>query len=103
MRDATGGEQVLDQFRIGLSEREEKQLRGLLRRKNRQQERLFLAEGVRVVEDLLASAIVTEWAVAATSLEDSERGTRLLGDLQRQLIPRRIIPDEQLLKLAPTE
>jgi TrmH family RNA methyltransferase len=93
----------LDQFRLGLSEREEKQLRALRLRKNRRQEGHFLAEGIRVVEALLESTIVTDWAIVASSLEDTERGAALQLELEKLAIPRRVVPREQFLRLAPTE
>lgn len=96
-------EQILDQRRLGLSEREEKQLKALQRRKKRQREGHFLAEGVRVVEDLLDSGVVVEWVLAASSLADSERGGRLLAEVERQRLPLRIVPEETLRQLAPTE
>lgn len=93
----------MDQRRVAPSEREEKQVRRLQRRKNRQAEGRFLAEGVRVVEDLLASPLTTEWVLAASSLEDSQRGADLLEEVQRRVLPLRVLPEERFLKLAPTE
>lgn len=93
----------MDQRRASLSEREEKQVRALQRRKKRQEEGLFLAEGVRVVEDLLDSPAEVEWVLAASSLEDSGRGATLIGGVERRRIPLRVIPDDLFLKLAPTE
>src|SRR5690606_31634866 len=89
--------------RTGLSDREEKQLRGLLRRRNREQEGRFLAEGIRVVEDLLASDLVTDWIAVASSIEDSERGAALLAEVERRGIPRRIVAAERFSRLVPTE
>jgi TrmH family RNA methyltransferase len=93
----------LDQFREGLSDREEKRVRALQRRKDREAEGRFLAEGIRVVEDLLASRLDAEWALLASSLEDNERGSRLVGELERRGIPRRVVDPREFGKLAPTE
>ena len=88
---------------MGLSEREEKQVRALQRRKEREAQGRFLAEGIRVVEDLLDTPLHAEWALLASSLEDSERGSRLVGELERRGIPRRIVDTLRFGKLAPTE
>lgn len=88
---------------MGLSDREEKQVRALLRRKNREDEGRFLAEGLRVVEDLLDSEIATDWIALASSVGDTERGARLLASLERQGIPRRIVPEARFHQLAPTD
>lgn len=93
----------MDQRRAGLSEREEKQLRGLLRRKKRQEESRFLAEGVRVVEDLLASPLQIDWVLAASSLGDSERGGQLIEAITHRGLPLRTVADDAFQKLAATE
>jgi RNA methyltransferase, TrmH family len=93
----------LDQRRVGLSEREEKQLRALQRRKKRAEETRFLAEGVRVVEDLLTSGLRIDWVLAASSLEDSARGQRLLGDIRSRGLPLRLLADDAFQKVAATE
>jgi TrmH family RNA methyltransferase len=58
-----------------------RRLHALRSRKEREASGLFLAEGLRVVEELLASGIVTEEVIAAPSLEDTERGRALLQGL----------------------
>lgn len=50
---------------------------GLGRRKVRAEEGLFLAEGVRVVEELLAAGVAVRLAVTSPALEETERGARL--------------------------
>lgn len=93
----------MDQQRNLLSEREGKQLRALARRKVRDAEGRFLAEGVRVVEDLLAAPVETEWICASSSLGDSARGAALLRSASERRIPLRLVPDRDLQALAPTE
>ena len=93
----------MDQRREGVSEREEKQLRGLLRRKKRQEEGRFLVEGVRVVEDLLASSLRIDWILAASSLGDNERGGRLMEAIIDRALPLRTVADDAFQKLAATE
>lgn len=93
----------MDQIRRGPSAREEKELRGLQRRKIREREGLFLAEGVRVVEDLLASPLAVRWALTASSLEDSERGRALTRELDRRRVPRRVVDERAFAGHAGTE
>lgn len=56
-------------------------IHGLSRRKVRQREGLFLAEGVRVVEDLLDSPIVPRLALLSSPVEDTARGRALVERL----------------------
>ena len=100
MRTITTGEQVLDQYRVGLSEREEKQLRALQRRSHREDTGRFLAEGVRVAEDLLASPLTVKWAMTSSSLEDNPRGAALVELLQARGVARREVTSEQFARLA---
>jgi RNA methyltransferase, TrmH family len=74
----------------------------LRQRKERERSGLFLAEGVRVVEELLASTVVPRLAIVASSLGDSERGHALLAELSRRCDTRTVAPHE-LGHLAATE
>jgi TrmH family RNA methyltransferase len=85
-----------------LSAREEKEIRALLRRKERATRSRFLAEGVRVLEDLLASDLRVVLVVASSSLEDSARGGALLDRAARAGVPVRTVPDAELDTLAGT-
>ena len=58
-------------------------LHALKSRRGREKHGLFLAEGVRVVEDLLAAGIDLEMAVVSTTLGDSARGAALRAALAR--------------------
>lgn len=93
----------MDQQRDTLSEREGKQLRGLARRKVREAEGRFLAEGMRVVEDLLASSLHTEWICASSSLGDTDRGAALLRAASERGIPLRLLPERDVQALTLTE
>lgn len=93
----------MDQRRSTLSEREEKQLRSLARRKIREAEGRFLAEGVRVVEDLVASPVRTEWLCVSSTFQDMPRGAALLRQAEERGIPIRVVLERQLRVLAPTE
>lgn len=85
-----------------LSGAEESLVRRLHRRRGREREGLFLAEGVRVVEALLESPIVPRLALVSSSLEDTDRGSALARRLDATVPIRRI--DEGLLaELAGTD
>lgn len=96
-------EQVSDQSACMLSSREQKQVRGLHQRKIRQREGRFLAEGIRVVEDLLASGQTVRLLVAVSSLEDSERGTALIEGAEQKGVPVRRVEPEEFHACAATE
>jgi TrmH family RNA methyltransferase len=85
-----------------LSRSEERLIRGLHRRKERAATGLFLAEGVRVVEDLLASDLELRLAVVSPTLEMSERGRALLQTLQQRTALRRT-DDRTLAALVGTQ
>jgi len=77
-------------------------LRGLKRRKFREAERLFAAEGVRVVEELLDSGIDLVFALGSPSLEDTARGRALAARLAAAGVLRRT-DDATLAAHADTE
>jgi TrmH family RNA methyltransferase len=86
-----------------LSRREERLLRSLRQRKAREQEGLFLAEGVRAVEDLAASPLPVRLAAASSSLGDTPRGRALLDVLATKGVAVRESGDRELAELADTE
>ena len=86
-----------------LSRREERLLRSLRQRKAREAEGLFLAEGVRAVEDLLASPLPVRLAVAASSRGDTPRGQALLDVLARKRVALHRASERDLAALADTE
>lgn len=86
-----------------LSLREQKQLRGLRHRKIREAAGRFLVEGVRAVEDLLASRIAVELVVTSSSLGDSDRGQALRETVDGLGITRRSVSDAELVRYAETE
>jgi RNA methyltransferase, TrmH family len=85
-----------------LSNAERKLLQGLARRRVREREGLFLAEGMRVAEELLLSSIPVRLAVISSALEDTPRGEALRQALQRADTVRTLKPAE-LQRLAGTE
>ncbi len=72
-------------------------------RKQRALRGRFLAEGIRVVEDLLASPVRPRWAVTASSIEDTQRGRDLVSQIDAREVPRTVVPDSELARFAATE
>ena len=85
-----------------LNRREERLLRALRQRKGREETGLFLVEGVRAVEDLLASPLAVRFAAAASSLGDTPRGRALLDVLAGQRVPLRETGERELAGFADT-
>lgn len=86
-----------------LSRREERLLRSLALRKHRESEGLFLAEGVRAVEELAASPLAIRLAAASSSLWDNPRGAVLAQTLEAQGVALRETDERMLRALAGTE
>src|SRR5690606_11108199 len=84
-----------------LSRSEQKRLRSLKRRKYREGEGLFLAEGVRLVEAMLDAGVAPRLVVASPTLEDTERGRRLAERLAGLDVLRRV-EDRVLAEFAAT-
>lgn len=57
--------------------------RDLTRRKARERDGLFVAEGVRTVEELVRSPLVVQGVLCAPQLLDTERGAHLRAELER--------------------
>jgi RNA methyltransferase, TrmH family len=85
-----------------LSKAEVKRLRSLTRARVRRETGLFLLEGVRLVEDLLASPVVPRMAILAPSLEDTPRGADLARRL-RAAVDTVQVPEHQLHAVTGTE
>jgi TrmH family RNA methyltransferase len=64
-----------------LTRADERRFRRLSSRRHREADGAFLAEGVRVIEELLDAGIVLRHALISSSLEDTERGQRLAARL----------------------
>lgn len=86
-----------------LTSREAKELRALRTTKGREETGRFIAEGIRVVEDLLASHTRVSWAVTASSLEDTLRGAKLVEELGLRQIEMKVLPDREFEGLSATE
>jgi TrmH family RNA methyltransferase len=86
-----------------LTRREAGLLRALHQRKHREQEGAFLVEGVRAVEDLLASPLPVRLVVCTSSLEDTPRGAALRREAERRGLPVREVSPAELGEHAATE
>lgn len=64
-----------------LSRSDSKRIRALGNRKDREAQGLFLAEGVRVVEELLDAGLTIRTSVVSPALRETERGKRLAARL----------------------
>jgi RNA methyltransferase, TrmH family len=80
---------------------EEKLVRALSRRRRREAEGLFLAEGVRVVEELVEAGLVLRLALVSPTIEDTPRGATL-ARLLEGATPVRGVSDSLLAELAGT-
>jgi TrmH family RNA methyltransferase len=85
-----------------LAKAEANLIHALKSRSGREKHHSFVVEGVRVVEELIASGIDLKFAVVAPSLEDSRRGGALAEALEANAIVRRV-RDGELKELADTE
>jgi len=86
-----------------LTRAEARLLRVLRRRRIREAEGAFLVEGIRAVEDLLASPLGVRLLAWSSTLEDTDRGRALLGGARRRGIPLREISATELAEYADTE
>lgn len=93
----------MDQLRQQPSRAEIRQLRGLTQRKNREAQGQFVAEGIRVVEDLLASPLTIHLVIASSSVEDTARGGQLLEMVERRNVPVRQVSEREMAEFAGTD
>lgn len=84
-----------------LSRSDTRLLRALKRRKQREAKGLFVAEGVRVVEELVGSGAALHLALASPSLLDSPRGAALADALEKHGRLERV-SDAEIRQLAST-
>jgi TrmH family RNA methyltransferase len=86
-----------------ISRSQAKLIRKLKSRKRRDQELAFLVEGVRLVEELLASGWEVELAVVGPALSETPRGRQLLEAVEHRGWKRVEASDSELKELADTE
>ena len=77
--------------------------RDLGRRNAREREHLFVAEGIRAVEELVRSPLRIRGALAAPQLPASERGAALLEALTRRAVEIATVTDREFASAAGTE
>ncbi len=78
-------------------------IRDLRLRRGRERRGLALAEGVRLIEEALATGITFRGAAIAPALEGTTRGKALKAALERAGVPLEPVDDRQLAELADTE
>ena len=76
---------------------------GKLRTRKRREEGAFLVEGVRLVEELLASDLEVELAVVSEAVSTTERGRDILATVRARGVPLAEVADRELRGLADTE
>ncbi|HEY2064799.1 MAG TPA: RNA methyltransferase [Gemmatimonadaceae bacterium] len=77
--------------------------RDLRRRKARERQQLFAAEGVRAVEELLRSPLNIRGALVAPQLADAPRGAALLAALRERSIDVAEVTPQEFSSAAETE
>lgn len=78
-------------------------IRDLHRRKARERRGLALAEGVRLVEEMLAAEAECKGAVVSAALDATPRGADLLRALAAHGVPIERVEDRELAEVAATE
>jgi TrmH family RNA methyltransferase len=78
-------------------------VRTLQQRKGRKSRHLAVAEGLRLVEEAVASGVAIRGAIRAESFRDSGRGGRLLQDLAAHAIAVEEVSDRVFATLADTD
>jgi len=77
--------------------------RDLRRRRSRERHELFVAEGVRAVEELLASPLSVRGLLAAPQLAEAPRGAALLDAARRRNVDVTPVDDREFASAAETE
>ncbi len=77
--------------------------RDLRRRRARERQGLFVAEGIRAVEELLAAPLRTRGALASPRLAESSRGGALLRLLAERRVPVTEVSERDFESAAETE
>ncbi len=93
----------MDQGNDSLSRAEERLLRALQTRKQRERNSAFLAEGVRVIEDLLEAELPVRLVAAVSPAEDDHRALALLREVNARGIPLRRVTASELSRFAATD
>lgn len=87
---------------LPLSQNQFKFVRSLQLQKNRQQENLFVVEGVRLCEELVHSDFFIQYFIINSSQEHSERLERLIADIKNRNLTIFETNDKQFAGIADT-
>lgn len=79
------------------------QARDLARRKARARDGLFVAEGVRAVEELVRSPVAAVGILCAPQLIDTTRGAQLRAEIERLGLPISDVSEREFASAASTE
>lgn len=77
--------------------------RDLRRRKAREKRGLFVAEGVRAVEELVRSSLTIEGVVVAPQVEEAPRGAALVADIRARGLSLEAVAASEFASAAETE
>jgi TrmH family RNA methyltransferase len=77
--------------------------RDLQRRRSRERQQLFVAEGVRSVEELLRSPLTVKGALLGPALADTPRGSELLTALAASGVPTLEVDEREFVSAAATD
>jgi RNA methyltransferase, TrmH family len=100
---ARNGERNLPRICISMTSSLQTMIRDLQRRRGRERRGLALAEGVRLLEEALATDITIRGAAASPALESTTRGKTLKAALEQRGIRVEAVSEAELEKLADTE
>ncbi|HPF61229.1 MAG TPA: RNA methyltransferase, partial [Gemmatimonadales bacterium] len=78
-------------------------IRDLHRRKARERRGLALAEGIRLVEEMLAAEVPCKGAVISPTLASTPRGAALVQALEAHAVPIEQVTDRELAEVAATD
>jgi TrmH family RNA methyltransferase len=77
--------------------------RDLKRRRSREKNQLFVAEGVRAVEELLRSPLTVKGVIVAPQLFEAPRGAALAAELKQRSVELQEVPAQEFGSAAETE
>ena len=77
--------------------------RDLRRRKARERNALFVAEGLRTVEELLRSSLETRGVLVSAQFSESSRGEALIAQLGARGVPMQTVSEKEFATAAETE
>ncbi len=88
---------------IPLSQNQHKFIRSLQHKKGRDQENLFLVEGIRLCEEVINSDYQINYLIISESLRESERILQILEKIKTQKLPIYITDEKKFKALADTQ